>query len=1036
MSVDWQRVKELFNEAVELPAEEREAFLGTACAGDLALRREVDGLIAADDEAAGFLPEPEDATGTTATAAAADIATEPGARHEAISSGKLRFCPRCSGRFSTADIVCPVDGEVLVEDPEALVDTTIDGLYHVTRMIGRGGFGVVYLARHALLRDFVAIKVLPRQLSSDPERIERFLREGRAARAISHPNLVTVYDLRASKDGLTYMVQEYVEGHTLRDELELRGKFAPGDALVLLEPIAAALDEAHAHGIVHRDLKPDNIMLSVSGAKRTAKLLDLGIVKLQEILSEPSGADHNVTHPGHFIGTPSYMSPEQWGTPQEDGGPDIDGRADVYSFGVVMFEMLSGRQPFRGRSMSEIRRAHLIDPPPLLCKTDPLISRAFSETLARAMAKARTDRPATAGAFMSELRAALETSSRPLSAAQAAMSSLPTHEIPPTEVAPSSQLEEPEASRGARRWHAVRSVAAAVGIAAALGVAGYGGWRFVQPAQQEEPARQMPAVTADAGELITNTGTAVDAAISPDGARVATVMRVGSQYQLSVVHLPTRGTVPLGEPTEARLYGLTFSPDGNYVYFVEEPKDGDSVLSMISIGGGSAQRVLSDIESGVTFSPRGDEVAYVRSGSQIGVRELVIASADGAKIRAVATTQGSQLFATEGPSWSPDGEKIACSILDFSDGFRGFVGLVTVADGSLASLTTPNWFYVGQIQLVANGTRLLASAAKEPMGSMQLWDIAFPSGSIEPYRSDLNSNDGIGVSEDGKLVVSVRTSLPTSIWTRSLTTESDERQLPLGTTRFYGVSWTRDGRVLYSASTRGTPDIWLAEADGRNARQITFEDSIDRDPVMSPDGRFVFFSSNRAGAFNIWRIRSDGTEPTQLTFGADDAFPSCSMAGDYIVFQGYENLLPGLWRVGYDGGTPVSIGTSPAKWPALSPDGNWIACTVLDTATQSWKAALFPVSGNAAPRHYDVPMLSVPRFEWQRVRWSGDGLAITYLADEGDSTVLYSLALSDGVRTRLFTTHGGKILSYDVRDGVLVCARAPITSDIVLIRDF
>lgn len=1032
MSVDWQRVKELFNEAVELPAEERDAFLSTACAGDLALRREVDGLIAADDEAAGFLPEPGDATGTTATAAAADIATEPGGRHEAISSGKLRFCPRCSGRFSTADIVCPVDGEVLVEDPEALVDTTIDGLYHVTRMIGRGGFGVVYLARHALLRDFVAIKVLPRQLSSDPERIERFLREGRAARAISHPNLVTVYDLRATTDGLTYMVQEYVEGHTLRDELELRGKFVPGDALTLLEPIAAALDEAHAHGIVHRDLKPDNIMLSVSGAKRTAKLLDLGIVKLQEILSEPSGADHNVTHPGHFIGTPSYMSPEQWGTPPEDGGPDIDGRADVYSLGVVVFEMLSGRQPFRGRSMSEIRRAHLIDPPPLLCETDPGISRTFSETLARAMAKARTERPATAGAFVSELRAALETSSRPLSAAQAAMSSLPTHEVPPTDVAPSSAMGTPAASRSERRWHAVRSVAAAIGIAAVLGVAGYGGWRLVQPAN-EGPARQEPALAADAGELITNTGTAVDAAISPDGTRVATVMRVGSQYQLSVVHLPTRGTMPLGEPTDARLYGLTFSPDGNYVYFVEEPKDGDSILSKISIGGGSAQRVLSNIESAVSISHAAGLLAYVRLGEKAGDRELVVAAITGSNPRVAATTHGEQQFALEGPSWSPDGTRIACSVLDFTSGFRGFVAVVDPVAGSLTPLTNPDWFYVGRVHWLSDGARVLASAAREPLGSMQLWEIDATAGTSRQLRADLNSNDGVTASDNMAHIVSVRTSVPTSLWKSTTSRDGVAQKLPLGTTRYYGVSWTSDGGMIFSSTARGTADIWTSSADGMNVAQLTFDDALERDPVKSSDGRFIYYSSNRNGVFNIWRMGSDGSDPRQITFGLDDEFPACSTDGRWIVYQGFSNRQPGIWRVETAGGDPVQIGPAIANWPSISPDGQWVACSVLDRDSSSWKAVVFPIEGEAPTRSYDVGRLSMPRLTWQRLRWSADGQSLFYLGEVSGAAQVFRLDLASGTASQVTAFQAETILSFDVLGDALICARTPVTSDAVLI---
>src|SRR5437762_6316502 len=205
----------------------------------------------------------------------------------------MKYCSVCHQKFDDSLSFCPADGEVLEEDSSSLVGKVLDGQYQIEAMLGKGGMGAVYRARHILLGDRVAIKVLPPEMRSNSEWLRRFQREGQAARRFRHPNAVTVYDLRTSADGTIYLVMEYVEGNTLDVELKKRGKFSPADAVTVLTPVMSVLNAAHAMGVVHRDLKPENIMIGKpsTGGEPVVKLLDLGIAKLREVAgSEPTGS--------------------------------------------------------------------------------------------------------------------------------------------------------------------------------------------------------------------------------------------------------------------------------------------------------------------------------------------------------------------------------------------------------------------------------------------------------------------------------------------------------------------------------------------------------------------------------------------------------------------------------------------------------------------------------------------------------------------------------------------------------------------------
>ena len=298
---------------------------------------------------------------------------------------------------------------MLEEDSSSLVGKALDGQYQIEALLGKGGMGAVFRARHILLGDRVAIKVLPPEMRSNTEWLRRFQREGQAARRFRHPNAVTVYDLRTSGDGTIYLVMEYVEGNTLDAELKKRGRFSPAEAVAVLTPVMSVLNAAHAMGVVHRDLKPENIMIGKpsTGGEPVVKLLDLGIAKLREVAGAEKTGSTNLTVAGQMLGTPYYMSPEQWGELPHDGNSEIDGRADIYSLGVVLYELIAGKRPFSGLTLAELRKQHVSITPAPLHEAAPGVSEGFSRAIARSIAKDRGERQSTAGELESELVAAL-----------------------------------------------------------------------------------------------------------------------------------------------------------------------------------------------------------------------------------------------------------------------------------------------------------------------------------------------------------------------------------------------------------------------------------------------------------------------------------------------------------------------------------------------------------------------------------------------------------------------------------------------------
>jgi len=287
------------------------------------------------------------------------------------------------------------------------------GPYEIQAAIGAGGMGEVYRARDTRLDRTVAIKVLPAELSADPDRRTRFEREARAVAALSHPHICTLYDI-GSHDCTTYLVMEHLVGESLAERM-LRGPVPLAQALDIGAQIADALDAAHKHGIIHRDLKPGNVMLTGGGSGRSgltsAKLLDFGLAKLAAHGERPALAGGvsvptqaaPVTAEGTILGTLQYMAPEQL------EGKEADARTDLWALGAILYEMVTGRRAFEGESAVSLIGAILEREPAPITARQPLVPLALDRLVRQCLAKAADDRPDTAHDFANDLRGIRET---------------------------------------------------------------------------------------------------------------------------------------------------------------------------------------------------------------------------------------------------------------------------------------------------------------------------------------------------------------------------------------------------------------------------------------------------------------------------------------------------------------------------------------------------------------------------------------------------------------------------------------------------
>lgn len=903
--------------------------------------------------------------------------------------------------------------------------------YRIDDKLGEGGMGEVYLAEDVRLYRKVAIKVLPPDASSRADRMQRFEQEARAASALNHPNILTIYEI-GEGDGLRFIATEFVDGETLRDRLN--GPIDLEQTLEFAIQIASALSAAHDAGIIHRDIKPENIMIRRDGL---VKVLDFGLAKLASATGDidPEGQTRAQvkTEPGVIMGTVRYMSPEQ------ARGKDVDARSDIWSLGCVIYEMAARRPPFEGETtadlIAEIVKVH----PAPLTNIDPDIPDRLDEIVAKCLEKDREERYQVVKDLAIDLRrlkrkldlhSDLERSSTPERGVVTTASGIDrTRSVSGRNTIARSAAGTISSSQFIKTGLQAHKAAAAAGVvllAAALGTFGYLAYRvWTTPTQ-------MPASSSMKITRLTADGLAGAVSISSDGKYVVHSSGTSASRSLWIRQTSADSAKQIVPDAAGTFVGTTFSPGSDHVYYAWRGQGQNSAtLYSIPTLGGTPTHILDKVGGPVTFSPDGKRIAFVREE-----RDLVTANVDGSDERIVKTIDNSkEWFGGDGPSWSPDGKMIALAKGTSTGSLKMSIVGIAPDDGSETPLTDKQWNFAARVVWLPNGSGIVVNGFESDLS--QMWLVPYPKGEAVRITNDLRGygSFSLGVSGDGSMIATVEEDRSHQLWS-AVPGDDDGKAVQLNTGKYdaYRIATVPDGRIVFCRQTGEAIDIWIMNGDGSNPRQLTKDQFREEFIRVTPDGRYIVFLSDRSGLPHIWRMSIDGTDLKQLTFGDtyDDNNPHVSPDGRWVLFNSWRTGKYCPFRVSIDGGDAQQLYETRAIVGAVSPDNKHVLAAILDeqSRTGELRIGLLPLEPGQPVTYLNIEH----DFPVENTSWVGDNI---YL-HAGSPGNVFSVSAKGGPRKRLTNFKSKLISQLSVSPDAkrFFIARGEITNDVVLIRDF
>jgi Tol biopolymer transport system component len=847
--------------------------------------------------------------------------------------------------------------------------------YEIVEKLGSGGMGEVYRARDTELRRDVALKVLRREVASDPERLKRFQREARAVAALNHPNVVTIHSVEEA-DGIPFIVMERVEGTTLRHRI-------PQGGMPLLElfdlaiPVADALAAAHEKSITHRDLKPDNVMVD---AKGRVKVLDFGLAKVGDVSA--AGHDANtetapLTEDGQVMGTVPYMSPEQL------KGRPADACSDLFSFGVILYEMAAGHRPFGGESLATKLSAILVDTPQPLTEVRDDIPGDLAHIVEHCLEKEPEDRYRSALDVRNELRR-LEQKVRSGETFSA------------TVVMPAS---DPGAALK-RRHRPVWPWAAVTLLVIALAS---GGWYFVGRAPEEAAApMEITPLTSDGGWK-------EHPQLSPDGDKVAYDGGAynGDDRDIYVKALGV-GTRPfrLTKDHPGSDHGPVWSPDGQQIAFFRGLADDSAILYTVPSLGGQERKLaaVKDWELGGTissplsldWSPDGQWLVYTERSSAdepAHIVRLSLTTLERHPLTFPSAGSMGDLF----PAVSPDGTLLAYVRMTARNWGNMDVWVQPMTGGEARRLTfkeytachSPAWTPEGAI-LFTVGNGLL---------NTRVFRVSLEDGEPQPILGVGLGAASPSVRENRLVYVQIRGERPDLLRVPGRgRTAPDRAPEKLFDSSGYDMqpAYSSDGKkVAFESNRSGSFHVWAASRDGSNPVQVTNFEASSGTPHWSPDGGRLAFDSVEAGNQDVYVVDFDGGVPRQLTKEPfEDGTPSWSRDGKWVYFRSDRGGKFDIWKMPAMGGQAVQVTQDGGIYGEESLDGRYLYFSK-SSGADIWRVAT--LGGE------ETKILS-GRTTWQN--WAISRQGIYYLLTPQGELVLHYLDFKSGETTVVYRKEG------------------------------
>jgi eukaryotic-like serine/threonine-protein kinase len=808
--------------------------------------------------------------------------------------------------------------------------------YKILEQLGAGGMGLVYKALDTHLDRPVAIKVLPPDKVADPERKRRFVQEAKAASALNHPNIITIYDI-SSENGIDFIAMEYVAGKAL-NQLISRNGLPLGEALKYAVQVADALAAAHAAGIIHRDLKPGNVM--IGGAPERAgfvKVLDFGLAKLTDKVetgeresTETMRQDNApATGEGTIVGTVSYMSPEQ------AEGKKVDGRSDIFSFGALLYEMVTGRRAFQGDSKLSTLSAILREEPKPASELVEGLPRELERIIARCLRKGPERRFQT----MADLKVAVEELKEESDSGTLGAGPAP-------------------ARRRDRRLAWAMALLAIIAVGATL-------WFIRSPVKAPEAA--LSAIP-----LTTYPGFEDYPSFSPDGNQVAFTWDGEKRDHFDIyVKLIGTGGPPLRLTTDpAGDHSPSWSPDGRFIAFLRNLPGGKAAVVLIPALGGPERKVSEVFRFSLSEPLPGPYLAWSPDGNSLVISDkdssvkqpfaLFLLSIETGERRRLTSPAG-QLLGDSGPAFSPDGRALGFSrtvdagisnlyLLTFSEGLRPTGEARPLTFGNRGAIS-PAW--------TADGREIIFGNWRQS----GLWRVVVPSPMervAEPQQLATLGGDIVNpaISRRGRRLAYAHAFLHSNIWriagpgatTGRPSGASGAQPLISSTRDDSSPQFSPDGTKVAFVSTRsGNREIWVCDSDGSNAVQLTSFNGPDiTTPRWSPDGGHIAFDSTAAGGYDVWVVGANGGKPQRMTtHPANDGNPSWSHDGRWIYFDSARAGQQQVFKIPASGGEAIQVTRDGGYAPLESPDGKFLYYTKALSATSLRK---IPKEGGQASK--------------------------------------------------------------------------------------